>query len=252
MVLKQKVVASIEARMTSSRLPGKVLKPLRDQTVLEFMIHRVKQAKLIDEVIVATTTNLSDDPIVSLCEQLHVPVFRGSEENVFERVWQAQKSLQSDVVCELTGDCPFIDPMVIDYALHYFMNGSFDYVSNCHDVGKTDFYRAEYPKGMDVEIFSFESFSKIRNTDLSKDDQEHVSLRYLQDGRFKTGRVDCPQKWCFTDLAVTLDEEADYQLLQSIANHFECADFSLEDLIAYIKEHESVLDLVKQVKRKLL
>ena len=109
-----KIVASIEARMTSSRLPGKVLMLADGKPLLQHMIERIQKSKLVDEIVVATTVNASDMPIVHLCEQLGIKAFRGSEDDVLQRVLDAQASVNSDVIVELTGDCPLIDPEVID------------------------------------------------------------------------------------------------------------------------------------------
>ena len=122
--MKEKhIVASIEARMTSSRLPGKVLMDSIDGiSMLEFMISRVKKSKLINKIIVATTINLSDQPIVDLCKKLKISYFRGSEEDVLSRVLNAHKKFKSDIIVELTGDCPLIDPIIIDKIILTYLN----------------------------------------------------------------------------------------------------------------------------------
>jgi len=147
---KPKIVASIEARMTSSRLPGKVLLPaIRGMSMIELMIDRVKQSKYIDEIVVATTTNDTDNPIIELCIKKGVKFYRGSEDDVLGRVLQAHKSLQSDIIVELTGDCPLVDPEIIDGIINEYLENNFDYVSNSHvrsllDVSEPCFYNQDW------------------------------------------------------------------------------------------------------------
>ena len=126
---KRKIIASIEARMTSSRLPGKVLMPAFGEiSMLEFMIKRVQQSKLIDDIVIATTVNKADNPIVELCQNLNINFFRGSEEDVLLRVLNSHIKLKTDIIVELTGDCPLIDPVIIYQVMKVFLSGEFVYV----------------------------------------------------------------------------------------------------------------------------
>ena len=119
---KTKIIASIEARMTSTRLPGKVLMPaFNDITMLEFMIKRVQLSHLIDDIVIATSTKTTDDPIIDLCEKLKINYFRGSEEDVLKRVLESHNKMNSDIIVELTGDCPLIDPKVIDEIVNHYL-----------------------------------------------------------------------------------------------------------------------------------
>jgi len=143
-----KVTAIIQARMTSTRLPGKVLKKVLNKSLLEYQLERVARSELIDEIIVATTLNESDDPIVGLCKQLGVSIFRGSEGDVLSRYYEAARQYNSDVVVRLTSDCPLIDPKIIDRVIQMYLTKKFDYVSNTQ--------LKTFPRGMDTEVFSFE------------------------------------------------------------------------------------------------
>lgn len=227
--------ASIEARMTSSRLPGKVLLPLGGKSALEIMIERVKKAKKIDTIIVATTTNKEDDPIVELCKKLGVICFRGSEENVFSRVLAAHKKYQSDVIVELTGDCPLIDPKLIDEALETYLDNQYDYVSNCIEF--------TYPLGMAVEVFSFDALENMSQTPLSKEDMEHVSIRFYNDASYKSFNVKAPSNTHLPNLSVTLDTKADYQMISTVYNHFGHNEFDLEDIVSFVKENPKLLNI---------
>ncbi|MGZ8351049.1 MAG: cytidylyltransferase domain-containing protein, partial [Allosphingosinicella sp.] len=139
--MAQKVVASIEARMTSTRLPGKVLMECLDRPMLELMVERVRQSATVDEIVIATTVNATDDPIAVLAQRLGVGLYRGSEHDVVQRVTEAHRAAASDLVVQLTGDCPLIDPDVIDQLVRLYAANRFDYASNV--------VTRSYPIGMD-------------------------------------------------------------------------------------------------------
>ena len=227
--------ASIEARMTSSRLPGKVMMPIGDKPALECMIERVRKAKKIDNVIVATTTNKEDDPIVTLCKKLKVPYYRGSENNVFQRVLQTHVEFKSDVIVELTGDCPIIDPILIDEAIECYQSNSYDYVSNCIDF--------TYPLGMAVEVFSLSKLQEISKTILSEEDKEHVSVRFFEDKVYSSFNIEAEENLHFPELSVTLDTQADYEMITTVYNNFAHNNFTLEDIISFIKINPHLLKI---------
>lgn len=227
--------ASIEARMTSSRLPGKVLMPIGEKPALEIMIERVKKASTIDNIIVATTINKEDDPVVELCKKLGVNYFRGSEENVLERVLQAHKTNGSDLIVELTGDCPIIDPKLIDETVECFKNNNYDYVSNCITF--------TYPLGMAVEVFPFAKLEDISKTTLTKEDIEHVSVRFYNDKSYSSFNIKAPKNLHFPDLSVTLDTKEDYKMISKVYNHFGHNDFGLEEIVSFIKENPELLKI---------
>ena len=227
--------ASIEARMTSSRLPGKVLMNIGDKSALELMIQRVKKAKKIDNIIVATTTNKEDDPIIELCKKLEIKYFRGSEKNVLQRVLQTHKAFKSDLIVELTGDCPIIDPKLIDETIQCFLQNSYDYVSNCITF--------TYPLGMAVEVFPFAKLEEISKTALSQEDKEHVSIRFYNDDSYKSFNIKAPTNLHFPELSVTLDTKADYKMISNIYNHFGHNNFNLEDIISFVKMNPELLKI---------
>ncbi len=146
---KNKVVATIEARMTSSRLPGKVLMTAAGKTMLEHMIDRVKLVKGIDEIIIATTVNLADDEICKLAKKNKVSYYRGSENDVLDRVLKAAQFFEADIIIELTADCPVIDHNIIEQSLNIFKSHKVDYVSNV--------IIRSYPDGMDTQVFKTET-----------------------------------------------------------------------------------------------
>jgi spore coat polysaccharide biosynthesis protein SpsF (cytidylyltransferase family) len=161
------IAAIIQARMTSSRLPGKVMADVAGEPLLKKMLDRIGRAEGLDEVVVATTGNDDDDPVAELCSNLNISVHRGDEHDVLERFFDAASSVEADTVVRLTADCPMIDPGVLDDAIETFESGKFDYVSNV--VNRT------YPDGLDVEVFSFTALQEARNKATLPFHREHVT-----------------------------------------------------------------------------
>jgi spore coat polysaccharide biosynthesis protein SpsF len=141
-----KVVAIIQARMGSTRLPGKVLRDIAGETMLARVVRRVQLARMPDAVVVATTLAPFDDAIVAECVRLGVPAFRGSEQDVLDRYWQATCTHQADVIVRITADCPLIDPRLVDYVVAAFLEGQPDYASNVLE--------RTYPRGLDTEVMA--------------------------------------------------------------------------------------------------
>lgn len=168
-----KTAAVIAARMGSSRLPGKVLLPIMGRPVLSWLIERVKRAKTVDEIVVATTVKKKDDKIAVLARKEGVKVFRGSEMDVLGRVLLAAKKYQGEIIVRLTGDNPLTDPVYIDKGVKLFLTGKYDYVAN-------DNVELTMPRGLDVEIFSVKSLEKVSRMTKNPDDREHVTRYFYQ------------------------------------------------------------------------
>ncbi len=234
-----KVVASIEARMTSSRLPGKVLMLADGKPLLQHMVERIRRAKLVDEIVVATTVNATDTPIVDLCKKLGVKVFQGSEEDVLQRVLDAQASVNSDVIVELTGDCPLIDPEVIDLVVQEYLNSDADYVSNAHV--------RSYPDGYDVQAFGFNVLKEVNQKTQSKEDREHVSLYIYKSGEYSLKAVVAEEEIRWPELRVTLDNKGDYLLIKNIieAAAAEGKEYNVREVVQYMKKNPKLLELQK-------
>jgi spore coat polysaccharide biosynthesis protein SpsF (cytidylyltransferase family) len=198
------VVAIIQARMTSTRLPGKVLMDIGGRPALEQMIRRVQQSKRLDTVAIATTVNATDDPVVELCAAMETPVFRGDEQDVLGRFLGAAQEFQADTLVRLTGDCPMHDAAIIDYCIDQFAAGSYDYLSNVR--------QRTYPDGLDVEVFTARALAQSARDAQTKFWREHVTT-YIRDtenpGGFRIGSVaqaqdDSALRWTL-DTAEDLD-----------------------------------------------
>ena len=146
----------VQARMSSTRLPGKVLKTVIGKTLLEYQIERLRRVKSADRIVIATTDKQAEQPIVDLCDQLGISCFRGSETDVLARYYGAAAAHNADVVVRITSDCPLIDPAVVDRVIRFYQEhrSDYDYATNTLEPELT------YPRGMDTEIFSFQSLKE--------------------------------------------------------------------------------------------
>ena len=164
-----KTVIIDQARMTSTRLPGKVMKEVLGKPLLEYQIERLRRVTEADEVVIATTTNIADEPIVELCERLGVAYYCGSEEDVLSRYYEAATEFRADVVVRVTSDCPLIDPAVVDKVIKHYKDNrnNYDYVSNT--LTRT------YPRGMDTEVFSYKVLQEAYYNAQKQPEREHVT-----------------------------------------------------------------------------
>lgn len=233
---------SIEARMTSSRLPGKVMMNLGNTFVLDMMVKRIKNSKYINDIIIATTINKEDDVIVEFCKKNNISYFRGSENNVFERVLQTHDKFNTDLIVELTGDCPFLEESIIDKVIETYLNNSYDYVSN--------WIEHTYPIGMSVQVYKYEDLKKISKKELTYQDKEHVTPEFYTSGKYKIFNVKAPEELTYPELSITLDTKEDYEIMNNIANHFKTIDFTLSDIIQYVKLNPKLLNINSSIKRK--
>jgi spore coat polysaccharide biosynthesis protein SpsF len=242
---QKKIIATIEARMTSSRLPGKVLLPLAGKPALERMIERIKRSKFIDEIVVATTTNSTDDCIADLCKKNKIGCFRGSEEDVLGRVLGAAKTYNADIIVELTGDCPVIDHRLIDQCIELFFNHQVDYASNIIE--------STFANGFDVQVFSTSVLAEVDKLTNDPIDRTHVSYYiYKHPERYKLYNWQAKGDYYWPEMRVTLDEQDDYKLLAEIYDRLypQNKDFSALDIIKLLHQDKNLFNLNVHVRQK--
>ena len=241
-----KIGAIIEARMSSSRLPGKVLMTAANKPFLLHLVDRLKRVKKIDKIIIATTNNKKDEAIIKFCKKNNISFFRGSEDNVMQRVILAAKKYKLDLITEVTGDCPIIDYRIIDQCLEIFLSNKVDYVTNCHI--------RSYPDGMDVQVYKLKTLIKSSKMTRNKLDQEHVTLHIRKNPSiFKTINLMPNRDIYWPELGLTLDEHKDYLLLKKIIEHFYKKKnklFSCEDVINFLRFNKKIRNINRIVKRK--
>ena len=225
-----KIVATVEARMTSSRLPGKVLMRADGKPMLEHLLTRLKLVESLDEIVLATTTNESDNVLSELAEDLMVKCFRGSESNVMLRVLNAAREVNADVIVEVTGDCPILDPDIIEQAIGIFLHNECDYASNVNVPS--------YPIGMDAQVFKTETLDRSYAMTSDPLDHEHVTRHIRQHPEiFKHINIIAPPELHWPELGLALDEQADYELIKTIIEHFskEEQQFRCRDVIELLR-----------------
>ncbi|BDR75919.1 glycosyltransferase family protein [Clostridium tetani] len=220
------IIAIIQARMGSSRLPGKAMKKLCNKTILSHCIERVKQSKYIDDIVVATTIKEVDDIIEKEALGCGVKVFRGSENDVLSRYYYAAKEHGADVIIRITSDCPLIDPRILDEVTSFYLTNNYDIVTNAPNEEE---YRT-YPRGLDISIFSFKQLENTFMKATEKYHREHVTpylYENLRNKYYYRNKID------YSKYRLTLDTEEDWNLIRKIYMNLYKGkhDFYLEDIL---------------------
>ncbi|MGV8145773.1 MAG: cytidylyltransferase domain-containing protein [Alkaliphilus sp.] len=242
-----KTSAIIQARMGSTRLPEKIMKRLLGKTVLEHVILRVSKAKKIDEVIIATTIDEKDDAIVREAKRLGVVFYRGSEENVLARYYQAAKENNVDIVVRITSDCPLIDSNIIDGVIGFYKNNNYDIVTNAG----INLEERTYPRGLDLEVFSFKILQNTYKKATKMHQREHVTPYIYETSSniyyYKNEKNYSKHRW-------TLDTEEDWQLILKIYKHLYKGqhDFNYEDIIRVFDENPELIKINEHIEQKKL
>lgn len=245
--LRKRIVIILQARMGASRLPGKPLKRVLNRPLLSYQIERLKRVHLADEIVVATTVKEPDVAIAALCEGEHVPYFRGSESDVLDRYYQAAKLFKADIVVRITGDCPLIDPQIIDKVIAYYLDylPKYDYLSN--SLVRT------YPRGLDVEIFSFALLEKAMKEATLVEEREHVTpFFYTHPELFSIGNIQ--QEKDLSHHRWTVDTPEDLQLITKIllALYPKKSLFTTEDVLKLLDEHPEWMKINAHIQQKPL
>jgi len=235
----------VQARMTSTRLPGKVMKIVCDKPLLEHLINRLRRVKYADQVVIATTVNDTDNQIVNLCKELGTLYYRGSEGDVLGRYYEAAVKYGGDIIIRITSDCPVIDPEVVDYLINFFANNieKYDYVSNTLE--------RSYPKGMDAEITSFDTLKEAHFNAYDPFDREHVTpFIKMRPQQFRLYNI--LYKADMSRYRWTVDTPADLELITKIydALYYKNPLFSLNDILDLMNSNPQLENINAHVKQK--
>ncbi len=237
-----KVVAIVQARMGSTRLPGKVLKEIDGETMLARVVQRLSRSNLVDELLVATTDRPVDEAIVEECRRCSAQVFQGDENNVLDRYFRAAQLSKAEVVVRVTSDCPLIDPEVTDKTIAAFLEQTPDYASNC--VVRT------YPRGLDTEVMTVQALERAWRAADQPYHRMHVTpYLYEHPGEFKilsvTGEADFSQhRW-------TVDTPEDLEFVRAIYARFKDRDdFRWPDVLALLDREPALTELNRSVAQK--
>jgi len=236
------IIAIIQARMGSTRLPNKVLLDLEGKPVIEHVIERVKKSKLISEVIVATTFEKEDLPIVKLCARMGVRVFCGSEDDVLDRFYQAAKLIKPKHIVRITADSPVIDSEVIDKVIEGHLKENADYTSN--DIKST------FPDGEELEIFTFESLKEVwKNADLISEREHVITYITARPERFKLANVE--NEIDISEKRWTLDNPEDWELISYLYKNLHPKNnlFGMEDILEFLKKNPKIEKVNKHLER---
>ena len=228
-------MAIVQARMSSTRLPGKVLLPLAGKPMIVRELERIARAARIDRVVVATSTDSSDDEIASVVEAAGFDVIRGALDDVLDRFTDAIEIHQPDVVVRITADCPLISPAVIDQVIEQFHESDADYVSNTMDP--------TFPDGLDVEVVSAEVLTTVAQSSTDPHEREHVTLGvYRRVGEFTIENVKESAGRDLSHLRWTVDTEDDYRFVERIYSALSSDDpaFDYEQILQFLDRNQEV------------
>ena len=237
------IVAIIQARMGSSRLPRKIMLDACGKTFLEHMIDRVSQSKTLDKIIIATSLNKDDDIIEDFCKKKNITYFRGPEDDVLSRYKMAADETQADVIVRLTSDTPVLHHTIIDRVVQTYTNNNYDYVSNCVPLPRT------YPDGMNVEVFSKKLLNEIHDNAKKPSEREHVTLFVVfKPEKYKIFRVDYEKD--VSKYRFNLDYELDHKLLKTVFEklYFKNPNFTMEDVIKLLEDNPSIFQINSEIK----
>jgi glutamate-1-semialdehyde 2,1-aminomutase len=206
-----KTVAIIQARMGSTRFPNKVMRPIFGVPMVELLFKRLAKSNELDQIVLATSIDERNTPLVDHVEKLGYICVRGSEEDVLDRYLKAARQVNADIIIRITGDCPLVDPVLVDDAINKFNALSVDYLSNISP--------ATYPDGLDIEVFTFAALERAALETNDKYDHEHVTPYLRRDGLFKTANFSNNED--LSELRWTVDEPADFKVINNVFRYFE-------------------------------
>lgn len=238
---QKKVLAIIQARFNSTRLPGKVLKKINNQTVLEILIKRLSQSKRISKIIVAFSNNPSDKAIVEICNKLRVSYFIGSEYDVLDRFYKAAKKYKEyNNIARITADCPLIDPEIVDKVIDGFFLKNVDYASNINPP--------TFPDGLDIEIFKFSALEEAYFKSKKSFEREHVTPFITSNKKFK--KFNLRNFIDYSSLRITLDQKEDLILITKIIKNFKKnLYFNFRKILDFYKKNKKIFSININIKR---
>lgn len=223
-----KTLAIVQARMGSTRFPKKVMRPVNGVPMIELLLQRLARSKRIDQIILATSIDPCNNPLANHVSELGYEVFRGSENDVLDRYYQAASKYQPDTLVRITGDCPLIDPELVDQVIAAYEVQGVDYLSNAGPP--------TYPDGLDVEVFSFHALKQSAQLATESLDREHVTPFIIKSGIFKTGNIQ--HEHDYSGERWTVDEPADFEVISSVFKHFHPrTDFGWLEVMALRHAH---------------
>ncbi|MFX1383435.1 MAG: cytidylyltransferase domain-containing protein [Promethearchaeota archaeon] len=242
----KKIAVIIQARVGSTRLPGKVLAEIEGHPLLWHLVKRLQNSKFSPEIIIATTNSEEDLEILTLSERLNVESYAGSIDDVLDRVYQAALKFRIDIIIRITADCPLIDPEVFDKVLEFYLENDYDYVSNTHPP--------TYPDGLDVEICSFKVLERTWKEAKLASEREHVTYHIWNNNqKFKLGNIYYKEGFSedLSALRWTVDEKEDLDFVREVFKNLYSKKkiFLLNDILELLKEKPDLMNINNQYER---
>ena len=240
------IAVTIQARMNSKRFPGKMMKKIKNKTIIEILVSRIQKCKEIDKIIVSTSKNKKDDVLASFCKKkLKIKVFRGSENDVLSRITNTIKKFGIKIHIECFGDGPFLDPNLVDTFIKKFKKTNYDCITNS--------IKTTYPPGQEFLVYYGKSLIKL-NKLVKKTDKlrEHVGYNFTRFNQFKIKSMTAPKKYNYPNYHIELDTKKDFKFLKKIYYHFDKTnnfDFKLPDIINFLKKNKNLLKINTKEKR---
>ncbi len=236
------IVAIIQARMSSTRLPGKVLLSIAGKAMITYVIERARLAKSLNQVIVATSIDSTDDPIVEFCRLNQFAYFRGNLTDVLERYYETAKHLNAQVIVRITSDCPLIDGALIDQGILAFRNDRIDYLSNT--IQRT------FPRGFDFEIFTFNVLETAYKKATEKPEREHVTP-YIWRNHPEDFRIrHFVQETNKSSYRVTVDTAEDFGMIKILIEKFHADKKTCQEIITLLDTHPEIVAINKHIEQK--
>ena len=247
MINGKRVVATISARMGSTRLPGKVLMPLLGEPILLRIVERLKHSKYFDDIIFATSVNSKDDAIENFCNERGYKCYRGSEDDVLARVYETAKSCNADIVYRGMGDSPLVDWRIVDDLIERLDAGSYDLVSN--EMGE-----CPVPDGFDATVFTMKALEQGYHEATHPEMREHVTVHIKTDpARYKVLALKAEGEMNAPDLRLTLDTQEDYELITKVFEKLypNNSDFAAHDIVEFLRSNPEIAAINSTVHQKI-
>ncbi len=236
----KKIAAIVQSRMSSTRLPGKVMAKVVDKPLLSHVIRRAERSQILNDVIVATTNNLSDDVIASYCAENSISCFRGSEDDVLDRYYHVALAYKIDTIVRITGDCPLLDPNVVDHVIRFYCSGNYDFVTNT--------LPCTYPDGLDVSVFSFAVLKQTWHESRLQSEREHV-VPYIRNHPeiFNIGNVSHTED--LSSFRWTVDEPQDLEFVRQVYGILGHDDFGMDDIVDLLQSKPELAQINQGIVR---
>ncbi len=228
MVKKNKIIAIVQARLDSKRFPNKILKKIGNYEVIRLLLSRLSASIRIDDIVLATSNNINVKKLINIANKENIKTEIGEKDNVLKRYYDVAKKYKANIIIRITGDCPFVDPKLIDENIKIFLNNNFDYLSNTIEP--------TYPDGLDFEIFTFNTLKIAYKNAKNKYDQEHVTPFIKNNQKFNLKSI--KNKIDYSNIRITIDEKVDLDVLNVIYKKLKSKNiFTFQDIISlYVKD----------------